>query len=118
MLARLALVAGLLCAVDARADDPPPPASVETRLQAIEAENARLRKLLEENSARLERQLELLREEHETTKEQVKRLLPLHDLLTGYADIGFFYVGGDGSGSETALIGDGDGELELAQIHR
>ncbi len=71
-----------------------PPSSVELRLQKLERENEELRRLVLQTRGDLSQ----LREGHEATDSQVKRLLPLGNLLTGYLDVGFFWVGGDGSG--------------------
>lgn len=76
------------------ADEPAAGDSVELRLQRLERENRELRKIVEETRGDVAQ----LRDDHAATDAQVKRLLPLGNLITGYLDVGFFWVGGDGSG--------------------
>ena len=69
---------------------PAPPATdpeVVKRLDALEAENRALRD-----------EVELLREDQAGTDQRVDSLLPIAARLGGYIDVGFFAVGGDGSG--------------------
>ena len=69
---------------------PPPPADdpkLAKRIDALEAENRALRE-----------ESELLREDLAATDQRVDSLLPLAARLGGYIDVGFFAVGGDGSG--------------------
>ena len=69
---------------------PQPPASdpeLNRRLEAAEAENRALRE-----------ELEILREDQAATDQRVDSLLPIAARLGGYIDVGFFAVGGDGSG--------------------
>ena len=104
MLNKAVSAIALLCIFPfaARADDPPakpdvnpvdvtaaPPApSVEERLRALEEDNARL----QEN-------LKLLREDHDQTAARLEKLTSqVSGRISGYFDFGFFYVTGDGSG--------------------
>ena len=71
------------------AADPP---GVEERLSALERENARLRG-----------ELEQLRDDQSFLDEAVARLLPITGRFTGYLDMGFFAVQGNGSGIRADL---------------
>lgn len=48
--------------------------------------------------SRLRDELQALREEQSDTREQVNALAPLASRFSGYLDVGFFYVAGDGTG--------------------
>jgi hypothetical protein len=63
------------------------PSDLDQRLRAIEEENARLRE-----------EVEALREDLKATGQRVDQVAPLAGRLSGYIDVGFFYVGGNGSG--------------------
>jgi hypothetical protein len=71
---------------------PASPAQIEQRLQALERENARLRE-----------EVDQLRDNQAHVDQHVTRLLPLTGRLTGYLDVGFFYVQGSGSGIRADL---------------
>lgn len=81
---------------------------LEARLDALEATTKELEAAneeLEEANEELEEANELLTEELEYVQddtayneEQIKALMPLSSRLSGYVDVGFFYVSGDGSG--------------------
>ncbi len=73
------------------ASDPP------VRRSELVAQNERLQREL----AQLRQELSSLRDEHSSTSAQVRSLLPLQNRFTGYLDVGFFYVGGDGTGIRT-----------------
>jgi hypothetical protein len=89
----LAIVTAL---APARADDPqappPPPAGVEAAAapEAPASPDAEVRALRE--------RVEQLEEDLAHTDQRVDRLAPLAARLSGYLDVGFFAVGGDGSG--------------------
>lgn len=72
--------------------DAKPRMSIERRLSALERENARLR-----------REVEQLRDDQGYLDQALSRLLPIAGRLTGYLDVGFFYVQGDGSGIRADL---------------
>ncbi|NVB80304.1 MAG: hypothetical protein HOV81_18060 [Kofleriaceae bacterium] len=74
---------------------PDVPAAVVAAPSTVSAED--LRAIRAENAA-LREELELLREDHEVLERKVDALAPLAAKLTGYVDIGFFTVSGDGSG--------------------
>jgi hypothetical protein len=107
-----ALIAWLACVCGvqpAQADEPqpePPPVGEQpVRGRELVAQEQRLRQALQEQNDRLQRELsklrqevEALREDQAATSEQVRTLLPLSTRFTGYLDMGFFYVGGDGTG--------------------
>ena len=96
---------------DARAEgraDKPPATDVESRLEsrldALEAENRRMRERVaeleraaKENEAARER-LTKLEEDASYTDQQIQRILPLTGRLSGYLDFGFFHVSGNGAG--------------------
>ncbi|HNN97379.1 MAG TPA: hypothetical protein PKI03_34150, partial [Pseudomonadota bacterium] len=68
--------------------DPP------VRKSELAAQNERLMREL----AQLRQELASLREDQNSTSQQVRALAPLNTRFTGYLDVGFFYVSGDGSG--------------------
>ncbi len=61
---------------------------------------------LAERNVELEEELEILREDQEWTAERVDKILPLTAKVSGYIDMGFFYVEGDGRGirSDTGFV--------------
>lgn len=65
----------------------PTTADVERRLRALEEENRKLHD-----------QVEQMKDDNKYTQEQVKQLLPLTTRISGFLDVGFFYVQGNGSG--------------------
>lgn len=65
----------------------PSTADVERRLRALEEEN---RKLHDE--------IVQMKDDNKFTQEQVKQLVPLTTRFSGFLDVGFFYVQGNGSG--------------------
>jgi len=65
----------------------PAPPDVERRLRALEEEN---RKLHDE--------ITQMKDDNKYTQDQVKQLLPLTTRFSGFLDVGFFYVQGNGSG--------------------
>ena len=75
---------------------PEPSAAGETVVHKrdLDEQNQRLTREL----TKLREELEALREEHKATNQKVASLLPFGNLITGYVDFGFFYVGGDGTG--------------------
>ena len=93
----------VLCAAEAAAQPQPPqpdPAPAETpppeptpshpddgRLRALESENQELRD-----------RLEALEDDHKFLEEKVEKLAPVAAKVTGFLDVGFFSVQGDGSG--------------------
>lgn len=77
--------------------DAQPGADTPVRRSEFAAENARLQREL----AQLRQELETLREEHSATAQQVRNLAPLGTRFSGYLDVGFFYVSGDGTGLRT-----------------
>lgn len=104
-------------------DDPPAPdrlEQVETRLDALAEDNEHLRQdnehlrqdneqLRQDNEQlrrdaeqrqreQLEQRVESLEQEQAQARQQLDGLLPLSSRLGGYLDVGFFWVGGDGSG--------------------
>lgn len=81
--------------------DPPPaeppapaPDPASERLDRLEL---RLKKLERENRS-LRQEVETLREDQDEVSGRVDRVMPLTGRLGGYIDLGFFHVGGDGSG--------------------
>lgn len=72
---------------EAQAPKTPSLAEIDKRLRDLEAENARLRE-----------ELDQLKDNQGFVEQQVERLMPLSGRLSGYLDLGFFYVGGNGSG--------------------
>jgi hypothetical protein len=69
----------------------PSPAELQQRLQLVEQQNAQM-----------SRELHLLREDlHALTVRHEALSARVSGRIGGYADIGFFYVGGDGSGIRT-----------------
>jgi hypothetical protein len=78
-----------LVAAAARAGEP---ADLEKRLTALERENARMRA-----------ELDQLKDDQAYLDQQVGRLLPIAGRLTGYLDVGFFFVQGNGSGIRADL---------------
>ena len=71
-------------------DEPPidmSPAATAARLQKLEDENQELRE-----------ELELLKEDHTYAEDRIQKLSAVSAKLTGFLDVGFFHVGGDGSG--------------------
>lgn len=108
-----ALAASAVCllgALPAQADEPNqveplPTGEQPVRGRELVAQEQRLRQALQEQNERLQRELgklrqeiDVLREEQAATNEQVRTLLPLATRFSGYLDMGFFYVGGDGTG--------------------
>ena len=83
------------------ADEPAPPAEDQAPTPAPDAAPT-LEKLAAENRE-LREELELLKDDLRTTDQRVDKLAPLAAKLTGYADFGFFFVGGDGSGIRSDL---------------
>lgn len=75
---------------DATAPDPPPAAPATPDAADLEA--------LREENEDLRDEIEVLREDLDYLDEQVKALLPVKARLSGYLDVGFFWVDGDGSG--------------------
>jgi hypothetical protein len=91
----LGLTLGLaLLAAPAHADEPVPAGEQPATARELAEQNDRLTRGL----AKLQEELETLREEHNALKQQTTSLLPLATRVTGYVDFGFFYVGGDGTG--------------------
>ncbi len=87
----------------------PPPASMspdrlealEQRMDALETANAQLEQSneeLQEANEVLTEEVELLEEDVEYESQRVSSVLKTSSKLTGYVDVGFFYVSGDGSG--------------------
>jgi hypothetical protein len=77
---------------------PPPPEPPKAEPQPVPTiDEDRLRKLEEEN-AQLREDLDILREDHEYVEERVGKLSKVSAKLTGYLDVGFFGVIGDGPG--------------------
>jgi len=84
---------------------------LEQRMDSLEAENRDLRdsnaelrkknKKLQKADKQLREDLDVLAEDLEYNDQRLTRLMPLSSRLTGYVDIGFFYVSGDGSGIRT-----------------
>lgn len=68
--------------------DPP------VRKSELAAQNERLMREL----AQLRQELASLREDQNSTSQQVRALSPLSTRFSGYLDVGFFYVSGDGTG--------------------
>jgi hypothetical protein len=58
-------------------------------------------KELEESNARMREELDKLTEDQGFVEQRVEKLMPLSGRISGYLDVGFFYVGGDGSGIRT-----------------
>jgi hypothetical protein len=79
----------------------PAPAPAPAEPEPAADPNANLREALDElrsDNEDLRDELELLEEDLAYTDAQVKELLPVKARLSGYLDVGFFHVGGDGSG--------------------
>src|SRR4051794_40164994 len=70
------------------------PANTEERLRTLEQD---IQQLKEENKA-LKQAHDDLKNDHSTTQQQVKDLLPLRGRFFGYVDLGLFYAMGNGSG--------------------
>ncbi len=88
----------------AEAAAPPQPAdpnSFEERLQAAEKGLAEARQrnedLIRQNQEH-QRRIEDLESDQEWTEQRVDTVMPVTSRLSGYVDVGFFYVGGDGRG--------------------
>lgn len=75
---------------DANADEAKPPESASPTRAEFEDLKAKNEALREE--------VELLKEDLQQTDQRVEKLAPLAAKVTGYLDVGFFVVGGDGSG--------------------
>jgi hypothetical protein len=60
---------------------------LERKLDAVTRDNERLR-----------REVEQLREDHEWTESRVEQIQPVTTKVSGYVDVGFFHVTGDGRG--------------------
>jgi hypothetical protein len=89
--ARSALALVLTIAAVGRAEEPAP--TVEDRLR-----------LLEERNLRLEEELRQLRADHDSLELRHERLnRKLFGMFNGYVDLGFFWVGGNGSGIRSDL---------------
>jgi hypothetical protein len=58
-------------------------------------------KELEESNARMREELDKLTGDQAFTEQRVEKLMPLSGRISGYLDIGFFHVGGNGSGIRT-----------------
>ena len=99
------VVVGLVCASLAHAQPPPsqpqPPTSGQPGQAGpavpAPADAARLAQLEQENQD-LKDRLDDLQDDERALEARVDKLAPLSTKLTGYADLGFFYVSGDGSG--------------------
>ncbi|HEY5922079.1 MAG TPA: outer membrane beta-barrel protein [Kofleriaceae bacterium] len=97
-------MASILFGSRARAQAPaeptdPPPATTETadiatRLRELEQKNEEL----EAKQAEMADEIELLKEDNKYLEEQTMKLGPIATKLTGYMDLGFFSVQGNGSG--------------------
>lgn len=101
-IAALLFAAGLARAQPAPSSSSTPPASGQGAATAATAvpspsDEARLRQLEQDNQD-LKDQLEDLKEDERALEDRVDKLAPLSTKLTGYADMGFFYVQGDGTG--------------------
>ena len=99
LVAAIATVLGIAAVgVRARADEPPPPAQPPLTLPTA-AELAQRLQLVEQQNAELMRQVHLLRGDLQSLEERHNALsAQVSGRLGGYLDVGFFYVGGDGSG--------------------
>lgn len=82
-------------------DSPPPQEQTVSaedptaeRLRELTQQNRTLGKQLED----LQEEIEILKEDQKYVEERVDKVAPLASRLTGYLDVGFFSVGGDGSG--------------------
>ncbi|MDX2088176.1 MAG: outer membrane beta-barrel protein [Kofleriaceae bacterium] len=82
------------------AQPPPQPQPDSQPALDLEATNERLQKLEDEN-AKLKEELQFLREDHEYIEEKVAKGSSVSVKLTGFLDVGFFNVLGDGDGLET-----------------
>jgi hypothetical protein len=86
----------------AGSDEPAPAGEEPVRQREYAEQNQRLMREL----AKLREEVQLLREDHEATAQQVQGLLPIAGRMAGYLDFGFFYVQGDGTGirSDTGYV--------------
>ena len=86
------------------ADEPAPPAGDQAPTPAPDAAPTRqeLDKLAADNRE-LREELDLLKDDLRATDQRVDKLAPIATKLTAYADFGFFFVGGDGSGIRSDL---------------
>ncbi len=106
LISTLALAAAALGpALAAPVDEPPPSGEQPARLRELAAQDERLQQAIKDQNERLQREIRVLRnevaalrEEQAATSEQVRSLLPLATRFSGYLDLGFFYVAGDGTG--------------------
>jgi hypothetical protein len=90
---RLALLlCSALCSSAALAETSTTSGSLEDRVRALERANDELRL-----------EIESIKEDAGATEARVEALMPLTGRLTGYIDVGFFYVRGDGSGIRTDI---------------
>ena len=85
---RVSIVALMLTARVASADEPPPSPDLNVRMQMLEQQNANLASEVKS----LREDLENLTQRHEALSAHVS------GRIGGYMDLGFFYVNGDGSG--------------------
>lgn len=98
-VALAALAVTGLCAPDARAADEGDAGATSTASAGPRITDLERRlKELEESNARMREQLDKLTEDHGYVEQRVEKLLPLSGRISGYLDIGFFHVGGNGSG--------------------
>ncbi|HKQ70945.1 MAG TPA: outer membrane beta-barrel protein [Polyangiaceae bacterium] len=79
----------------ALAEETPPLASIVPF--PASNDDARLRELERQNRL-LREDLERLKADHDFTKTRVEQVMPLTNRISGYLDLGFFYVQGNGSG--------------------
>lgn len=82
------IVALMIAARLASADEPPPPPDLSARMLRLEQQNAQLAAEVQ----RLREDLQNLSERHDQLSARVS------GRIGGYIDVGFFYVNGDGSG--------------------
>ena len=75
-----------------------PPADVPDPVAAAQRELATQNQELAKQVEDLKAEVELLREDHAYVEDRVDKLAPLTGRVTGYLDVGFFSVSGDGSG--------------------
>lgn len=72
----------------------PPPSDRDERMDAAER---RLDQLQKENE-RLRDEVEQLRADHDWVESRVEQVMPVTTRVSGYVDVGFFYVSGTGRG--------------------
>ncbi len=83
--------------VDGPRPAPPPTAPPSEEDERLDAFEKKLDELQRDNE-RLRDEVEQLRADHDWVESRVEQVMPVTTKVSGYVDVGFFYVTGDGQG--------------------